>query len=187
MSRVLMVYGSAYGQTERITWRIAAVLRGYGCAVDAYRGDQLPEGVPVAGYDACVVAASVLMGHHQSYVRDFVDDHAGTLNALPSAFISVCGAAADAPRQAQEYLDAFLRETGWHPHLARSFAGAVSYTRYPWWLRRYMQWLSRRKGLPTDTTRDWDFTDWSEVDRFAAETAKILAPLPGRKESPVEV
>ncbi|HTO72257.1 MAG TPA: flavodoxin domain-containing protein [Gemmatimonadales bacterium] len=185
MSRILMVYGSTYGQTERLTRRIADLLRGAGHLVDVYRGDQVPEAVRVEAYDECVVAASVLMGHHQRYVRDFVLRHAGTLNARPSAFISVCGASANAPWQAQEYLDAFRRETGWQPRLARSFAGGVAYTRYPWWLRWYMQRISRRKGLPTDTTRDWDFTEWGEVDRFAAELAKILGPVPGRSVSPL--
>jgi menaquinone-dependent protoporphyrinogen IX oxidase len=43
--------------------------------------------------------------------------------------------------------------------------------------------ISRRKGLPTDTSRDWDFTEWDEVDRFAGELVATLAPPPAKHPS----
>jgi len=180
MSRILVVYGSTYGQTERVARRIAAVLSGAGHVVDINKADQLPDALWLSGYDGFVVAASVLMGHHQGYVRDFVRRNAALLNAAPSAFVSVCGAAGGDPRQAQAYIDALLRETGWRPTVTRSFTGAVAYTRYGWWFRWYLQLISRRKGLPTDTSRDWDFTEWDEVEEFAGELAATLAPAPAK-------
>ena len=178
MPRILVVYGSTYGQAERVAHRIAAVLSGAGHAVDIHRADRLPDTLWLASYDSFVVAASVLMGHHQKYVRDFVHRNATLLNELPSAFVSVCGAGRGDPQQAQSYIDTLLGETGWRPTVTTSFTGAVAYTRYGWWFRWYLKLISRRKGLPTDTSRDWDFTEWGEVDRFAAELAVTLAPAP---------
>jgi menaquinone-dependent protoporphyrinogen oxidase len=182
-----MVYGSTYGQTEKVTLRIAGILRGAGHEVDVYRGDRVPEPVSFKEYDGCLVAASVIVGRHQGYVREFAHRHARELNALPSAFISVCGAAGDSPREAQRYLDSFRREAGWQPRLVHSFTGAVAYTRYAWWFRWYLKSISRRKGLPTDTSRDWDFTEWDEVDRFAGEFSRTLESARSRPNSPARV
>jgi menaquinone-dependent protoporphyrinogen oxidase len=176
MSRILVVYGSTYGQTERVAHRISGILRDAAHVVDIYKGDRLPKAMSLTDYDGFVVAASVLMGHHQKYIRDFVRRRADRLNGAPSAFISVCGAAGGDPPQAQAYIDTLLRETGWRPTVTRSFAGAVAYTKYSWLFRWWLQMISRRKGLPTDTSRDWDFTDWNEVERFARELASMLAP-----------
>jgi menaquinone-dependent protoporphyrinogen oxidase len=183
MSKILVVYGSKYGQTERVAGRIAGVLRDAGHVVDIHRGDQLPDGLPLGDYDGFLVAASVLMGRHQKYIREFVRRYAILLNEAPSAFVSVCGAAGGDPPQAQAYIDALLRETGWHPTLVRSFTGAVAYTRYGWWFRWYLKLISRRKGLPTDTSRDWDFTEWNEVEQFAGEVARRLSSPPAQRPS----
>jgi hypothetical protein len=89
MPRILVVYGSTYGQAERVAHRIAAVLSGAGLGVDIHRADRLPDSLWLASYDAFVVAASVRMGHHQKYVRDFVRRNATLLNEVPSAFVGV--------------------------------------------------------------------------------------------------
>jgi menaquinone-dependent protoporphyrinogen oxidase len=179
MSKTLIIYGSTYGQTERVAHRIARVLRDAGHVVDVYQGDHLPGTVSPAGYDSVVIAASVLFGHHQKYIRRYLRRHAEELNARPSVFVSVCGAAGGAPHQAEGYVEDLLRETGWRPTLTRSFTGAVAYTKYGWLSRLIMKRISREKGLPVDTSRDWDFTEWDEVDRFAAELAAASTPDKG--------
>ena len=88
------------------------------------------------------------------------------------------------PSQAQAYIDTLLHETGWRPTVTQSFTGAVAYTRYGWWYRWYLKRISRRKGLPTDTSRDWDFTEWSEVERFAEKLAVTFALASGEAPGP---
>lgn len=178
MSSILIVYGSTYGQTERIACRIAELLREADYTVDMHRGDQLPDPLTLGTYAGVVVAASVLKGHHQGYIREFVSRHAHRLNRLPTAFVSVCGAARGDPLTAEAYVDALLRESGWQPTIARSFTGAVAYTKYPWLLRWVMKRISRQKGLPTDTSRDWDLTEWDQVDRFGRALAARFAVGP---------
>ena len=176
MSRILIVYGSAYGQTTRIAWRIGGVLASAGHAVDVHQGDRLPRYLSLSDYDGVLLAASVIMGHHQAYIRDFARRHADELNRTRSAFVSVCGAAGGNPTQAQAYIDELVRKTGWRPAVTRSFTGAVAYTKYGWMMRLVLKAISKRKGLPTDTSRDWDFTDWDEVERFGRTLAVTLAP-----------
>jgi menaquinone-dependent protoporphyrinogen oxidase len=181
MARILIVYGSTYGQTEHVAYRIASSFLDRGHEVDIHRGDRLPTVFWVADYDAVVIAASVLMGRHQNYIRSFVRRFAHSLNNTLSVFVSVCGAARGDPSTAQGYVDSFLRESGWRPTLTRSFAGAVAYTKYKWWFRWYLQLINRRQGLPTDTSQDWSFTEWGEVDKFAGQVGSML---PGAAATP---
>jgi menaquinone-dependent protoporphyrinogen oxidase len=180
MSRMLIVYGSAYGQTARISQRIAQVLAQAGHQVITLDGKQLSPELSLAEYDGFVIAASVLFGRHQRYMKAFVSRHVDRLNAAPSAFVSVSGAAiGSAPegmKQAQAYADMFLRQAGWRPRAIRLVNGALAYTKYGLLVRWMMKMISRRTGRPTDTSRDYDFTDWNDVDEFAHELAETLAP-----------
>lgn len=174
-SEFLIVYGSGHGQTARIAERLAAALTTRGHRVTVWKGDQLPAEVRLDGFAACVVAGSVRYGRHQRCLREFARRHSARLNEMPSAFLSVCGALigswAEGPEESRKYIARFLDETGWRPPLVRAFAGALAYTRYGPFTRWVMKLISRRTGRPTDTSRDWDFTDWDAVDRLAAELA----------------
>ena len=178
MSTILIVYGTAHGQTERVAQRIRSALTDSGHAVTILKGDRLAPNFTLGAYDAFVVAGSVRVGRYHPYLATFVRDHLTRLNAAPSAFVSVCGAAGGGPdglKAAQGYLDKFLSETGWSPWLVRSFAGELAYTRYNPVTRWIMKMISRRNGGPTDTSRDYDFTDWKAVDRFGQELASLFA------------
>lgn len=175
MSSILIVYGSTYGQTERIARRISELLGQAGYAVDLHRGDQLPAHLTLERYAGVLVAASVLGGYHQRYLRKFVRHNAARLNRLASAFVSVCGSAGSDPAKARAYIEGLLDESGWRPALTRSFTGAVAYTKYWWPIRWALKRISRSKGLPTDTSRDWDYTEWREVDDFARSLVALFA------------
>ena len=178
MSTILIVYGTAHGQTERVAQRIRSALTDSGHAVTILKGDRLAPNLTLGAYDAFVVAGSVRVGRYQPYLAAFVRDHLTRLNAAPSTFVSVCGAAGGGPdglKAAQGYIDKFLSQTGWSPWLVRSFAGELAYTRYNPVTRWIMKMISRRTGGPTDTSRDYDFTDWAAVDRLGHELASMFA------------
>jgi menaquinone-dependent protoporphyrinogen oxidase len=178
MSTVLIVYGTTHGQTERVVRRMAATLIGSGHAVSTLKGDQLPLDLSLGAYDAFIVADCVRFGRYHSYISAFVRRHITRLNAAPSAFVSVCGAMAGSEPQglsmARGYIEKFLRQSGWRPWIAQSFAGGLPYTRYNPLTRWMMRMISRRTGRPTDTSRDYDFTDWEAVDQFARHLADLF-------------
>jgi menaquinone-dependent protoporphyrinogen oxidase len=182
--RILILYGSHYGQTAKIAGRLAQQLAGRGHAVDLFRGDALPPDLDVARYDAVLIGASVIRGHYQAHVRRFVATHHDALNRLPSAFFSVSGSArsvhVEERATVQALMQAFLAATGWHPLLSVSLAGAVSYTKYGPILRFIMKRISRKEGGSTDTTRDHEYTDWNQVARFGDDFASVAGggPLP---------
>lgn len=178
MAKILAVYGTSYGQTERIVQRIARHLAEQGHVVTVRKGDALRRDVPLDDYDGFLIAASVISGRHQAYIQDFVRRNASRLSRAPSAFVSVCGAAhppAEERGEARRYMDEFLGKTGWRPRLTVTFAGALHYTRYRFFLRWVMKRISKKRGLPTDTSRDYEFTDWAAVAEFARQLGGILA------------
>jgi len=56
------------------------------------------------------------------------------------------------------------------------FAGALPYTRYHFFLRWVMKRIATMAGRDTDTSRDYEYTDWDEVARFAEEFADQVQP-----------
>jgi menaquinone-dependent protoporphyrinogen oxidase len=176
--RIVVVYGTSYGQTAKIAGRIrdALVQRGHDVtlanAAEPLRADLLD------GYDGVVVGSSIIVGGHQKSVDRFVRAHLDILNRLPSAFYSVSASAGskDAKErgEAEHLLDAFLTRVGWRPRLKASIAGAVNYTRYSRLLRWYMKWASHKGGGSTDTSRDHEYTDWTQVGQFATSIAEMV-------------
>ena len=175
MTRILVLYASTHGHTGKIAARIAEAI---GPAAELRSADTAKQLEPWR-YDAVVVGASIHAGHHQKAVLGWVRDHAGVLNTMPTAFFSVCLTAADDTDEAraasQAYIDQTLEETGWKPQLTRTFAGALQYREYDVFTRLLIKLMMRRGGHPTDTSRDHDFTDWDDVERFGAECAALVA------------
>jgi menaquinone-dependent protoporphyrinogen oxidase len=176
--RILIVYGTRYGQTAKVAGRIAEVLRRRGCAVTLDRGDALPPDLDLGAFDGVMVGASYIMGRHQSYVERFIRAHREALGRLPSAFFSVSGSAGS-PRPeereaARRNLDQFLAPTGWQPAITKPVAGAIAYTQYGPLTRWLMKQIARSKGASTDTSRDHESTDWPAVEQFATEFAGLV-------------
>ncbi|HVB31021.1 MAG TPA: flavodoxin domain-containing protein [Gemmatimonadaceae bacterium] len=176
--RILIVYGTSYGQTARIAGRIRQLLVERGLDVTLLAGDRLPAGLRPAQFDGVLVGASLIMQGYQKYVAAFVRRHAAALNAMPSAFFAVSGSAgSDNPLEraaAQRLLEKFCHGAGWQPSMTASFAGTIAFTRYNFALRWFMKRISRKEGQSTDTSRDHEYTDWTQVTRFAEQFAEAV-------------
>ena len=169
--RILLVYGTGEGQTQKIARFVAGRLAAQGHQVRSIdAGDGAPAPAP-GEFDAILIAASVHAGRYQSAVVDFVRKHLGVLNAKPNAFLSVSLSAAGSGQDDFEGLrrcvGRFQRQTGWTPARIQHAAGAFRYTKYGLLTRWAMKYIAWRKGAPTDASRDHELTDWSELARFA--------------------
>lgn len=169
MSSIYLPYGTSEGQTARIAEFIADVVRAHGHeakAVDIKEaGDAIPD-----GYDAILVGASVHMGKHENYVRDFVRKNRAALEQLPSALFSVSMAAHGDTENAEDYVEKFEEEAGWRPAQVALFSGALLFTQYGFIKRLIMKKIASDKGSPdTDTSRDYVYTEWDGVKHFAEE------------------
>jgi menaquinone-dependent protoporphyrinogen oxidase len=178
-ARVLVVYGTSHGQTAKIAGRVRDLLTARGFDVTLAKGDTLPAGFSLAGYQGAVIGASIIIGGHQRYIRRFVLAHRDELAGLTSAFFSVSGSAGSPfPEErltARRLMAEFLTKTGWQPRLAQTFAGAITYTKYNPLLRWVMKRISRKEGGSTDTSRDHEYTNWDDVARFTDAFAEAVA------------
>ena len=177
MSRILLLYATTEGQTALIAERVAHTLREKGHTVEMLPADATKPDLNPADYDGVMVGASIHYGHHPAYLHKLIRRHGGALATRPCAFFSVslsAGGPRPKPAAAQRYLDKFLRKTGWQPELTASFAGAVKYSLYGPIKRRVMIVFVGLGGGETDTSRDYEYTDWEAVEHFAGGYAQRL-------------
>jgi menaquinone-dependent protoporphyrinogen oxidase len=171
MTRVPVFYATTDGQTRRIAETIASTLREQGFDSGAIQlSDKFasPDWSQIAG---AVVGASIRAGRHQRSATRFVTREAEALNVRPSAFFSVSLSAGS--RNSNEVSAArgiaanFLDAAHWQPTRFACFAGRLAYTKYGFFTRWLMRRIAAREGAPTDTSRDYEFTDWKTVRAFA--------------------
>jgi menaquinone-dependent protoporphyrinogen oxidase len=185
MRRVLVLFASHHGQTHTIAVRVAELLRARGQHV--HLRDIADEQPDPGHFDAVVVGAPVQLSKHDPRIGAWLARHARTLAQRPGAFFSVSMSAASTRPEILAKLDGivttFLAEARWRPSHVVKLAGALHYTRYGWFLRQMMRLISGSQGRPTDTSRDHEFTDWAQVDRFVHE---VLADEPTQPARPMQ-
>jgi menaquinone-dependent protoporphyrinogen oxidase len=179
-------YATREGQARRVAERVAAGLRAQGLAVDLFDVRTLHERISWHAYRTIFVVASVHLGRHEREMRRFVTQYRRELEAGGAALLSLSLSQAgaqdetappDRRRQAcadvRHMLDAFAADTGWAPAHTLPVAGALAYSKYNFLVKLAMKQIARHNGASTDTSHDWEFTDWQAVDRFVAEHAGL--------------
>jgi menaquinone-dependent protoporphyrinogen oxidase len=179
MAKLLIVYGTTEGHTARIARRMADIVEELGHEVDLRDSKDLRDRRLEDRWDAILVGGSVHAGEHQSSLREFARRNRELLEARPSAFFSVSLTAAepdeDSRRETRAAVDRFAVETGWRPDRVEPIAGALVYSQYNLFVRHIMKLIAKRHGRPTETSRDYDYTDWDAVEAFAREFAERLS------------
>jgi menaquinone-dependent protoporphyrinogen oxidase len=176
MSRILVLYGTTDGHTSKIARTIGETLRTRGAEVDVLEaGSADPD---PADYAGIVIAASVHAGGYQRPVRSWIRAHLVILGTRPTAFVSVClGVLQPDPKVQQQVaavMNRFLSTVDWRPTVTKIVAGALPYTRYNWFKRRLMKRIVAKAGGDTDTSRDYEYTDWVDLRAFAEQFAPLL-------------
>jgi menaquinone-dependent protoporphyrinogen oxidase len=177
MPRILVLYGTTDGHTAKVATALADAMRSLGADVDVVNAKlRVPPGPDV--YAAVIVAASVHVGGYQRTVRRWLRTHATGLRAKPTAFVSVClGVLQQDPsvdREIERIMQRFFRRTGWQPDVTHVVAGALPYTRYNWIKQWVMRLIAARMHGDTDTTRDFEYTDWQDVKAFARQCFELV-------------
>lgn len=178
--QILVLYASRHGHTRRVAEAIAAAASARGLVPDLRDVESAPPD-RLDGYGAAVLASPVHVGRHAKRMVAFVRRHLPELDARPNAFVSVSltqatveSTTADLETRRQADADLcvvmghFVESTGWTPGAVLRVAGALSYTRYNWFVRWVIKRIAKRQGGSTDTSRDHVLTNWEAVERFAS-------------------
>jgi menaquinone-dependent protoporphyrinogen oxidase len=192
MRTIGIFYATREGQTQKIVRHVADHLTQRGLDVELWNVKNRPA-PPFFNYEAVVLAASVHGGKHEREMVKFVKEHRDELLRKPTAFLSVSLSEAGvelleststqralSAAAVQEMLNRFFRETKWRPDDVKAVAGAVRYTRYNFLTRFVMKYVAKASGGSTDTSRDHEYTDWAELDRFIDGFA--VKPAPAKME-----
>jgi len=177
MAEVLILFATREGQTEKIARRMAGVLEAKGHTVQLRDVDRSARELDLKRYGVVFVGSPVRVGAYLKSVIRFVQAQRAALERIPSAFFSVSLAVAarkgerktDGRAETLRVVEKFKRATGWSPRRIELIAGALPYSKYNFLIRFVMRRIAAAAGGDTDTSRDYEYTDWSAVDRFASE------------------
>ncbi|WP_082682145.1 flavodoxin domain-containing protein [Haloferax profundi] len=174
MVSILVAYGSGEGQTEKVARYVGGVLTDRGHEVTVKRVTDDPT-IDVGAFDAVLVGSPVNNRRHLPAVVEFVERNREVLASRPNGFFQLSLASIVplrwAQSGAQEFVDDFVSNTGWNPDHVGRFAGAVKYSQYDPLERVLFKLVSAVTTGDTDTSRDYEYTDWEEVETFAVAFA----------------
>ncbi len=184
---VLIVFATREGQTAKVAKCLEERFRTRGLdvlLVNARDAEALA-GLELGSFALLIFGGSMHAGGVEKELVRFINRHATVIAEMQSAFFLVLLSAAtrDPALREQWLADA---ETKVRKQLDVEFesiemiAGALRYSRYPGPLKWLMQRIARQAGEGTDTTRDYEYTDWEQVRAFANSLVDSLSNGPSR-------
>lgn len=179
MVTFLIVYGTGEGQTAKVADHIAETMTDRGHEATTVNVAELSDDIEIDDFDAILIGASIHVGKHQQIIKDFITAQKALLRTKPTAFfqISLSSATEEGRAQAATYIDEFIQETEWHPDRIGLFGGALRYSEYGFIKRLMMKQIAKRavSSMPNATSSgDIEFTNWDEVESFAADVAAFV-------------
>ncbi len=181
--KLLIVYGTTEGQTRKIAEFLKIEAEKTGTQVTLC--DATMEQISPEKFDAVMIGASLHMHKYQTSITHYIKSYLGALNDMPTAFFSVSlsmlSEAYD-EKTFQELKDItmqFLVDTGWNPTAIEYVAGALRYTEYDFFKKFIMRMIAQKGGgKDTDSSHDYEYTDWVRVRIFLNEFMKLAARAP---------
>jgi len=184
MGKLLLVFGTTEGHTATIAAHIAEMLRleEHHVTVKSLAQEAV---YSISDYDGLLVGSSIHAGQPHGKIKAFVQNNKEVLHTRPTAYFQVSLSTAD-PRpekqdEAQGYADQFLQEMDWSPNRVALFGGALPFTRYGFFKRLLMTFMAKKPFGITDTSRDYDFTNWDQVEHFARAFSVDLKQAEGTR------
>ena len=177
--RALVLYATRQGQTEKVAKRIAMHLEA--ASVDVTLADAAAGAlgaIELKAFDLLVFGASMHAGGLERELVDFVNAHEAEIAASPrSFFLVLLSAATKDPALRAKWLADARQKMAQQLHVefadTEMIAGALAYSKYGLPLKWLMQRIARQAGEATDTSRDYEYTDWRQVERYAERLAGI--------------
>lgn len=190
MSSFLVIYGSGTGQTAKVARFIGTILEERDHSVTTTNVTDASD-LEVGDFDAILIGSPVVDRSHLPEIVSFVSEHSEALRDRPTAFFQLSFASILPSEWAQsgamEWVDELVAGTDWLPDRIGLFPGAIKYTEYNRPTRTLFKLISAVTTGDTDTTRDYEYTDWDEVEAFATDFARFVEAGGVELEDAIEV
>tara|TARA_Y100000768_G_C23945507_1_gene667382 strand:- start:1098 stop:1616 length:519 start_codon:yes stop_codon:yes gene_type:complete len=170
MSNTLIIYSTTDGHTKTICTRLINFLKDE----DKIKIISLNDAkiFELSKYDRIIIGASIRYGKHSKDLYKFIETNKDVLNQKQSIFFSVNVVARKLEKSTPDtnpYIKKFLKISNWKPKKIGVFAGRVDYPNYGFFDKNIIKFIMFLTDGPTDTSKSYEFTDWSKVDQFAKE------------------
>ena len=176
MYKRLIIYSTTDGQTKLICERIKNLSK-FNNETKLLEIDKATK-EDIQPYEVIIIGASIRYGKHNPSVLNFVKKNIENLNKKKSVFFSVNVVARKAEKNLPEtnpYMIKFLKLAKWNPYKKAVFAGKIDYPKYNFLDKQIIRLIMFITKGPTDTSKSYEFTDWSKVDDFTRDIDQISA------------
>ena len=170
MDSTLIIYSSTDGHTETICKRISNSLDNKN-EIKIISLDHATN-IDLSTFNKIIIGASIRYGKHSKKLYKFIRLNKNVLDQKQSVFFSVNVVARKLEKNTPEtnpYIKKFLKISKWQPKKLGVFAGKVDYPSYNIFDKYIIKLIMFITGGPTDTSKSYEFTDWSKVEDFAKE------------------
>ena len=170
MPDTLIIYSSTDGHTKTICKRLINFLKD-GDKIEIVSLEQAKK-FELSEYNKVIIGASIRYGKHSKELYKFVNLNKDILNQKKSVFFSVNVVARKSEKSTPNtnpYIKKFLKISDWRPKKIGVFAGRVDYPSYGFFDKYIIKLIMLLTNGPTDTSKSYEFTDWSKVDEFCEE------------------
>ena len=170
MFSYLIIYSSTDGHTKIICERIRNFLDD-GNSAKLLSIEDVKK-IDLSNFEKIVIGASIRYGKHSKELYKFINLNKNILEQKKSAFFSVNVVARKPEKNTAEtnpYINKFLKISKWKPGKVSVFAGKVDYPSYNFFDKYIIKFIMFITNGPTDTSRSYEFTDWSKVDDFSKD------------------
>ncbi len=173
---IAIVYATRDGQSERIAQRIAERLgaSGVASALHALRRGAHP--TIDAESEAIVAVLAVRYGRVLPEAREYLKGFASRAAGRPLA-LALVNLVARHPSRRKPETNPYLRKTlaryRLKPALATAFGGRLNYPKYRFFDKQIIRLIMAMTGGVADGRSDIDYTDWTQVDDFAAAVVAL--------------
>jgi len=166
----LIIYSSTDGQTKIICEKI----KNFSKNSESIKLISLEEvsDFDLQPYENIIIGASIRYGKHNKNLYKFIFSNKDILEKKRSAFFSVNVVARKPEKNTPEtnpYMKKFLKISNWKPDKLGVFAGKVDYPNYGFFDKYIIRLIMFITKGPTDTSKSFEFTDWSKIEDFAKE------------------
>ena len=168
MAKILFVYSSTDGQTQKISHFLQKILELQGHLVEVVSIDDAAHADPML-FDKIVIGASIRYGKHSPQIYQFIKRNQPILESKANAFFSVNLVARKPDKNQPDtnpYVKKFLKQIKWHPMEVTVFAGKIDYPKYRTIDRQIIRAIMWITNGPTDPKAVVEFTDWEQVKAF---------------------
>ena len=167
MTKILIIHSSVDGHTTNICERIRSVRNDLDIDIISL---SKTKNISLNKYEMIVIGASIRYGKYRKELFKFIDENLNAIHSKNNAFFSVNVVARKAEKNSTDtnpYIEKFLLKTSWKPKIIDVFAGKIEYPKYNLFDRSIIKFIMWITNGPTDTSKTFEFTDWSKVEKFA--------------------